>query len=268
MLTGERLNHLACAMGDCVDIDLVRAAVERRGRAIIPVVGDSMLPAIVPGTCVVVAEAPFAAVSCGDVVAVVIGGRVVVHRVGWRDETHLATVGDNMPLFDPQTANDAFIGVVEGVGPSRSGQPMHKSLPPVGGCSPRLQIVFRAEGFDPELSLRAAKAPTWVTGAGAGSPIEAERFDVNVIKVGVSPSGALTLSALASILMSHPAQTFVGWTFGVRLDPSDRTTLPPSAMDVHVRATSVPHQPSAMSSVVHKLARITRRVEAKVHERD
>lgn len=244
------------------EVGLVRAALRRRGRAVLIAQGDSMLPTIQPGSRVEVVRLPFERVKVNDIVAVVSGKTVLIHRVAWRSGTELVTLGDNLPLFDPATAPGSYLGVIRDYG-----EPPPSELRRSSGRAGRDRLAAPLEFLVPQkAAAQAAERPqircvTWRTvdlSTAIGLAASEEH-----LTIGVSPAGAVRLDALEVATVDRRRQgvrVYVGWTFGIPDAAGDEVTLPPSIASLHARVASRPHQATSWHETIKALARFVHRV--------
>jgi len=91
---------------------LLRSALLRSGRAVMPVSGGSMAPTLVGPDRVEIEAVPLSRVTVGDIVACEQQDRVVVHRVIETSPDGLWTAGDNHWFADPLVLPQAYLGRV------------------------------------------------------------------------------------------------------------------------------------------------------------
>ena len=224
-------------------VALLRGTLRRSGRCAVRVSGTSMRPAIQPGDVVTVAAIPYARVRTGDAVLVAWGRQIVVRRVAGRLAADLLLLGDSLPLYDPPTPPEDYLGVVLGVrtAPSRRVQldAACAALPGPGGWpdgGPENPVLFRTPGVSPAHGHR--------------------------LRIGISPAGVFPAPTLRRVLASpavrqRGAEILLGYRFGeaavappghaeIPLDPGtappdpgtappDAATLPLDAADLHIR---------------------------------
>lgn len=235
-------------------VDLLRRALEMCGEARLAVTGDSMLPTLLPGGTVRVVRVPYEQVREGDVVAVTMDGAVLVHRVAHRQAGRLVTRGDNMPLLDPATDAQAFLGVVPGLPPAPP------SVPPpavVGPVQVHLWLIGGG-GIDvpPNWVVR------WVSHRGAGVDAAALLAVATGIRagtsIGISPYGVTAIDDLGPPI--GPTHLVVGGAFGGSL-PGGNQLLPPALVHRHVRP-GLPGEAVGVRDTVAALARVLAPMEA------
>ncbi|RKT19161.1 peptidase S24-like protein [Streptomyces sp. 1114.5] len=229
---------------------VLRAVLAAAGRARLRTRGESMLPAIAPGTVVTVEALPLPRVVPGDVVAAAVGARIIVHRVVATAPDVLLTAGDNLPLLDPVVGPDGYLGVVPeyraAVPPrqpdlSALGPPPRDHQHDDGPGRTRLLVPGPVAGHrSTGLDVRQCERPER-PGCLAG-PV-----------IGISPFGALPPETLDTVLRAAGGRDLtllVGYSFGYpQAADGGRPLLPPDSADLHVRFGS-PLDPPGLAATL------------------
>jgi hypothetical protein len=221
---------------ESTEVRLIRAALEQLRSVEIPVRGSSMFPTIRPNTKVTVVKQAFSAVQVGQVVAISCGQRIIIHRVVDRAPQYLVTQGDNMPLLDPPSTPERYIGVVPGIGTEFASTCLRerRQVPHVKGTLVQHQTtpLSFVTLVTPEGAFLPADSAT-------DKPVQFSFSDVNLC-IGISPAGAQPISTLSDLFdlgMRSRRQVLVllGFSFGIPNAKSDTVVLPPEVIDYSIR---------------------------------
>ncbi len=235
---------------DELDVDLLISALRRFGSVTVQADGESMQPAIPAGSTLVVDSVKPDDVLIGDVVAVVIGARLFLHRVIADMGDHLVTAGDNLPLLDPPVRRSQVLGVVPGHrGPATQPIQVIRS----GPVPPDVELwVFGTEQVVVPRSWRVRRRDCRsqrINPADTPSSVEGA-----VLHVGVSEYGRTPVEALTGV--GGRLQVIIGAPFGGLPDDSAGCTpLSPSAVDIHVRVGE-PTVPVALPEAVRRIVEV------------
>ncbi|WP_030260273.1 MULTISPECIES: S24/S26 family peptidase [Streptomyces] len=230
---------------------VLRAVLAAAGRARLRTRGESMLPAIAPGTVVTVEALPLPRVVPGDVVAAVIGARIIVHRVVATAPDVLLTAGDNLPLLDPVVGPDGYLGVVP---------EYHAAVPPRQPALSALGPLPRERERDHDHDRGPGRTRLLIPGPVAGH--RSTDLDVRQCErpgrlagpvIGISPFGALPPEALDTVLRAAGGRDLtilVGYSFGYpQAADGGRPLLPPDTADLHLRFGS-PLDPPGLAATL------------------
>jgi hypothetical protein len=214
-----------------------------------------MLPSIASGSKVTIHKADFAGFTIGDVIAVDLEDRLLIHRVAWRDRSMVVTAGDNLPLLDPPVGEERFVGVVKAPRKLqlRSVNTHHK---PCGARPIKISMVLPPGASLPaEITRSLPTGVKWRHGDAdtLGRPAA---NDVKRFRVGISAAGKATFQDLAQAwpTISAPViELFVGWRFGGGPNLERFELLDPAVARFHVRLRPEPHVELPLESVAREV---------------
>ncbi len=87
---------------------IIQNRIETEGVAQIKVIGDSMLPTLLPKDIITIK--PSSGYSCGDILVFFLDGRIIVHRLIKRYKDFYITKGDKNVYYDEKVPKNQVLG--------------------------------------------------------------------------------------------------------------------------------------------------------------